>query len=152
MIHFVVATSVCLLSSSKYASACPGRMEATGYLPLQFFFGNPTAPHSLAGNWYLIGRSLVPSYSNFPTSILSITNFSSRSQFLRPCLLPSITLSRDGPNGICVTNQPHIELVLESKESITSPVQNDNKNTANANMVKHPLQKTVATTIFGCES
>ena len=56
----------------------------------------------------------------------SITNFSSRSQILRPCLF-SITVSHDGPNGICITNQPHTELLLESKASITSPVQNDNK-------------------------
>ena len=101
-------------------------MEATGYLPLQFFFGNPTAAHSLAGKWYLFGRFLAPSSSNFPTSILATSHFSSPSQFLRPCL-PSITVSRDCPNGICVTNQPQAELVLEPKESITFPVQNDNE-------------------------
>ena len=38
MIHFVVAMSIRFLSSPKYASACPGRMEATRYLPLQSFW------------------------------------------------------------------------------------------------------------------
>ena len=60
VIRFVVAISICLLSSPKYeTSYCPECMEATGYLPLQFLFGKPTS-HSLAGNWHLIGWSLAP--------------------------------------------------------------------------------------------
>ena len=86
-------------------------------------------PSQATGIW-----SLVPS-SNFPripTSILSTANFSSSSQFLRPCL-PSIAVSRDGPNGICVTNQPHAKPVLKFKESISTfplqegSLQNDNE-------------------------
>ena len=85
MIHFVVATSICLLSSPKYARAVLDVWRQPGIYRYNFF-GNPTVPHSLAGNWYLFGRSLAPSYSNFPTSIhhqllFSLSNFETMSIF-----------------------------------------------------------------------